>query len=424
MYFLRRILQMIPVLLVVSFIGFMLLRAMPGNPFDSERKPATPEIERNLQAKFHLDESLWKQYLRYLGVVGDAYVNVSGVAPAETGRMQENDFFQTDSQPLSDAEKKEIIQLADQTYTDPAPVGTKRVFLIGKDSETLRTNAPVRTEDERVGYVEGRLKAKPNVAIVRLTQPDLVSAEVKASVKWAKSGLINGDLGPSLKYRNHTVNDIVKQCLPVSMTLGLLAFFFAMATGIPLGCYMALRRGEWGDYVGGFVAMLSFCIPSIVIAPLLILWLAVKLKILPIALWESPWHAILPTMVLGLYFSGRIARLMREGLSTTLNAEFITTARAKGVSESAILWKHAFRLAILPVLSYSGPLLADLLTGSFVVENIFQIPGLGVFFINSIFNKDYLMTVGLVLLYALLLLVINLLVDASYSLLDRRVRNE
>ncbi len=310
MYFLRRTLQMIPVLLIVSFIGFVLIHSMPGGPFDSERKPASAEIERNLKAKFHLDEPLWKQYLRYLGVAGGS------------------------------------------------------------------------------------------------------------------SGLVNGDLGPSLKYRNHTVNDIIRQCLPVSMALGAMSFCFAMFTGIPLGCYMALRRGEWGDHLGGFIAMLSFCIPNIVIAPLLILWVAVKWHLLPVALWGSPSQMILPTIVLGLYFSGRIARLMREGLSTTLHSEFVTTARAKGASESAILWKHAFRLAILPVVSYSGPLLADLLTGSFVVENIFQIPGIGVFFINSIFNRDHTMTVGLVLVYAALLLILNMLVDLSYSLLDRRVRYE
>ena len=310
MYFLRRTLQMLPVLLIVSFIGFVLIHAMPGGPFDSERKPASEDIERNLKAKFHLDEPVWKQYLRYLGLAGDS------------------------------------------------------------------------------------------------------------------SGLVNGDLGPSLKYRNHNVNDIIKQCLPVSMTLGVMSFCFAMFTGIPLGCYMALRRGEWGDHLGGFIAMLSFCIPNIVIAPLLILWIAVKWHLLPVALWGSPSQMILPTIVLGLYFSGRIARLMREGLSTTLHSEFVTTARAKGVSESAILWKHAFRLAILPVVSYSGPLLADLLTGSFVVENIFQIPGIGVFFINSIFNRDHTMTVGLVLVYAALLLILNMLVDLSYSLLDRRVRYE
>src|SRR5207248_7590031 len=139
-------------------------------------------------------------------------------------------------------------------------------------------------------------------------------------------------------------------------------------------------------------------------------------------LWLSPAHAILPTLTLGLYFAGRIARLMREGMLTILHAEFITSARAKGLSETAVLVRHAFRLAVLPVVSYSGPLLADLLTGSFVVENIFQIPGIGVFLVNSSLNRDYTMVVGLVLLYAALLLLLNLLVDLSYSLLDRRVQ--
>jgi oligopeptide transport system permease protein len=135
-------------------------------------------------------------------------------------------------------------------------------------------------------------------------------------------------------------------------------------------------------------------------------------------------HVILPMLTLGLYFSGRVARLMREGMSTTLHSEFITTARAKGLSETAVLIKHAFRIAVLPVLSYSGPLLADLLTGSFVVENLFQIPGIGVFMVNSSLNSDYTMVVGLVLLYAVLLLVLNLAVDFAYGLLDPRVRYE
>ena len=135
-------------------------------------------------------------------------------------------------------------------------------------------------------------------------------------------------------------------------------------------------------------------------------------------------HAVLPAIALGLYFSGRISRLMREGMSTVLHEGFITTARAKGLSESAVLFKHAFRLAVLPVVSYSGPLLADMLTGSFVVETIFRVPGIGPFLVNSLQNRDALMVVGLVLLYAILLLVLNLVVDLSYSLLDRRVRHE
>jgi oligopeptide transport system permease protein len=428
MYFTKRTLQMIPILLIVSFIGILLLHLMPGGPFDSERAPATPEIRRNLEAKFHLDEPLWKQYLRYLGVAGDACVVLE--APATTAsRIAPDSFLSTEGSalPLPAGEQQQLITAADAAAVGPAPVGTMRAFAVLDDGGKLRTNAVVKLEGERVGYVQGHLswKGRSNaVAVLRLTQPDLVRDGASAKLKIARTGLIFGDFGPSQKYRNHTVNDIIKQCLPVSLVLGAMAFCFATFTGIALGCFMAVRRGEWADYAGGFIAMLSFCIPSIVTAPLLILWLAVKLKILPVALWGSPMHMILPTLVLGLYFSGRIARLMREGLSSTLHSEFITTARAKGLSEGAILWKHAFRLAVLPVVSYSGPLLADLLTGSFVVENIFQIPGIGVFFINSIFNRDQTMTIGLVLLYALLLLVLNLVVDLAYSLLDRRVRYE
>jgi len=141
-------------------------------------------------------------------------------------------------------------------------------------------------------------------------------------------------------------------------------------------------------------------------------------------LWGSASHAILPIVALGLYFSGRVARLMREGMLNVMPSEFITTARAKGLSETAVLVKHAFRLAILPVVSYSGPLLADLLTGSFVIESIFQIPGLGVFLVNGSLNRDYPMVVGLVILYAALLIVLNLVVDLTYVLLDPRVKYE
>lgn len=320
MYFLKRLLFLIPLLLSISFLAFILVRVAPGSPFDKERKPASPEIERNLKAKYHLDEPLWKQYLRYLGIGFDRN------------------------------EKGEIV--------------------------------------------------------------------------FFRGGLIRGDFGPSLKYRNHSVNDIILQGLPVSLTLGALAFLFAQGLGIPLGFYTAVRRGQWGDYIGSFFALLAVCIPGFVVGPLLIMLVAIHWRVFPAALWESPWHAILPSIALGLYFSGRISRLMREGMSNILHEGFITTARAKGLSETAVLFKHAFRLAVLPVISYSGPLLADLLTGSFVVENIFRIPGIGVFLVNSSLNRDYPMVVGLVLLYAMLLLALNLLVDLSYSLLDRRVKYE
>ena len=304
MHLIRRLLFLPLLLIVISFLAFLLVRLAPGGPFDRDRAPASPEIKRHLEAKYHLDEPLWQQYGRYL------------------------------------------------------------------------------------------------------------------------ADLAHGDFGPSLKYRNHTVNDIIQQGLPVSMTLGALAFGFALGVGLPLGFLTAVRRREWADHAGSLLALLAVCVPGFIIGPLLVMGLAVHWRVFPVALWSSPGHAVLPTVALGLYFAGRIARLMREGMNHTLNEAFITTARAKGLSDTAVLLKHAFRLAVLPVVSYSGPMLADLLTGSFVVENLFQIPGIGVFMVNSSLNRDYTMVVGLVLLYAALLLVLNLLVDQAYGFLDPRVKDE
>jgi oligopeptide transport system permease protein len=304
MYFIKRILFLVPLLLLISFLAFVLVHAMPGGPFDRERVPASPEIEHRLLAKYHLDEPILKQYVRYL------------------------------------------------------------------------------------------------------------------------DGLLHGDFGPSMKYRNHSITEIIEAGLPVSAGLGTLAFCLAMGVGLPLGFFTAVHKGEWKDYAGSLMAVVLICVPGLVVGPILIMLFAIKLRWFPVALWTSPWHAMLPMLTLGLYFAGRVARLMHEGMLTTLHAEFITAARAKGLSETDILLKHAFRIAALPVLTYAGPMLADLLTGSFVVENLFQIPGLGVFMVNSSLNADYTMVVGLVLLYAALLLLLNLGADFAHCLLDPRVRYE
>lgn len=233
-----------------------------------------------------------------------------------------------------------------------------------------------------------------------------------------------GDLGPSLKYRNHSVNDILAQTLPVSFALGWLAFGVALGAGIPLGAWAALRPGSWGDWGAAFLVLLGVCVPSFIIGPLLVLVFALKLGWFPAALWGGVWNAVLPVAALGLFFAARVARLTREGITEALRSEFIRTARAKGLSEVQILTRHAFRIGILPVVSYCGPMLADLLTGSFVIETVFQIPGTGTFFINAFNNKDYTMIVGITLLYALLLLTLNLVVDLAYAWLDPRVRHE
>ena len=242
-------------------------------------------------------------------------------------------------------------------------------------------------------------------------------------MRWLGDAL-RGDLGLSLKYRNHSVADIILQGLPVSLALGLLGFGFAIGVGVPVGFFTAMRRGGWADWGGSFLVLVGICVPGFVVGPLLVMVFALELRWFPAALWGSPMQAVLPMVALGLYFAGRVARLMREGMAQTLRSDFIRTARAKGLGEPAILMRHAFRLAVMPVVSYSGPMLADLLTGSFVVESIFQIPGIGVFIVDSSRSRDYPLVIGLVLLYAVLLLVLNLAVDLAYGLLDPRVEHE
>ncbi len=235
---------------------------------------------------------------------------------------------------------------------------------------------------------------------------------------------VRGDLGLSLKYRHHSVTDIIRQALPVSLVLGMLSFGVALGIGIPLGVYTAVHRGEPGDWAGSLLALVFVCVPAFVLGPLFVLVFGVYWRWFPVALWASPWHAVLPMATLGLFFAGRVARLMREGMTLTLQSEFILTARAKGLTDYQLLTRHALRHAIMPVISYCGPMLADLLTGSFVVESLFQIPGLGVFLVNSALGRDHTMVVGLVLLYAALLMGLNLAVDVLYRVLDPRVSHD
>lgn len=315
MYYFKRLLFLIPLLIVISMLAFGLMKVAPGSPFDRDRVPATKDVERALAARYHLDEPVWKQYLRGYGL------------------------------------------------------------LCERDAE-------------------GNFKRAP------------ASFDI------------------SYRYRNHTVSQIILDGLPVTMTLGALAFCFAMGLGIPWGVWMAVGRGRRADYFWGLFALLAVCVPALVVGPVVALGFAVRLPWFPVGLWATPMHFVLPTFALGLLFAGKVARLVRESMTTTLQSEFISAARAKGLAESAILLKHALRPALLPVVSFAAPMLADLLTGSFVVETVFQIPGLGAFFVNSSLNRDWPMLMGLVLLYAGLLLLLNLLADFAVAALDPRVRYE
>jgi len=253
--------------------------------------------------------------------------------------------------------------------------------------------------------------------------------------------IMRGDLGPSFHYRSLTVNDIIKQTFPVSLQLGVLSLLLALLIGIPLGTFAALRHNTWVDYSSSFVAILGVSIPNIVLGPLLIWAVALKLGWFPVARWGADYtqfslgfippmtlkfwkHAVLPTVALGTGLSASIARLTRASLLQVVREDYIRTARAKGLRERAVIVVHALKNALIPVITILGPLFAAIVTGTFVVERIFGINGMGQHFVNSINNRDYPVVMGTMLLYSLLLVVANLAVDMTYAWMDPRIRFE
>ncbi len=232
------------------------------------------------------------------------------------------------------------------------------------------------------------------------------------------------DFGNSLKYEGQSVNQILLRALPVSATLGLCAYIFALAVGITTGTLAALRQNSWIDYASMALAMLGISIPNFVLGPLLALVFALTLFWLPPALWDGfPSRSIiLPALTLSALYVAYIARLTRSGMLEVMRSDYIRTARAKGLSESQVVFRHALRGGLLPVVSFSGPALAFLITGTVVVERVFALPGLGNYFINACFNRDEPLIIGIVAFIAIAVLVFNLLVDISYGLIDPRIR--
>ena len=299
-YFFKRLLHGVPVLLAVATVTFLLMHAVPGGPFDRDKK-LPPEIIANIEAKYHLDKPVWQQYLLYL---------------------------------------KQVVQ---------------------------------------------------------------------------------GDLGPSYKYIGRDVSDIIRDTFPVSLTLGLCAVLVTLGLGIPAGLLSAARQNSVWDRTCIFIATLGISLPSFVLGALLILVFSHQLHWLPPALWEGPRHIILPAIALGAGFAGYIARLTRSTLLEVLKADYIRTARAKGLSETTVLVKHALKNSLSPIVSVMGPLTAGLVTGSFVIEYIFSIPGMGNYFITAVTNRDYPLIMGVTLVYAVLIVLANILVDLIYMKLDPRV---
>ncbi|HUW62349.1 MAG TPA: ABC transporter permease subunit [Candidatus Bathyarchaeia archaeon] len=302
-FIVNRLVEIVPVLFIIVTLVFFMIRLAPGGPFDTE-KSAPPEVLENLEAYYHLDLPLYRQYLMYLG------------------------------------------------------------------------------------------------------------------------RLVHGDLGPSFKNSNFSVNELIALGFPVSLELGLYALAVALAIGLAAGISASLKPNSARDYVPMSLAMAGICIPNFVLGPLLVLVFALWLGWLPSSGWDGPLYKILPALTLGAAYAAYVARLTRGSMLEVLSQDFIRTARAKGLSEARVVLRHALRGGIQPVVSFLGPAAAGLLSGSFVIETIFQIPGLGRLFVQAAFNRDYTMILGTVLFYAFLILVFNLAVDVIEAFLDPRIREE
>jgi len=232
------------------------------------------------------------------------------------------------------------------------------------------------------------------------------------------------DLGPSFKHSNRTVNEIIAEAFPVSMELGLISLCWALLIGISAGGLAALKPNTFYDYIPMSLSILGICLPTFVVGPVMVLIFGLWLNWLPVAGWNSWQDRLLPSLTLGFAYAAYISRLTRGGFMEIRHQDFIRTARAKGLTETQILLKHSLRGGILPVVSYLGPALAGIITGALVTETIFNIPGLGRFFIESALNRDYTVVMGTSLLYFTLIFVCNFLVDIFYVLLDPRVKYE
>lgn len=233
---------------------------------------------------------------------------------------------------------------------------------------------------------------------------------------------VQGDMGLSLKQRGRTVKQIISNGFKVSARVGGLSILVAIFIGIPLGSIAALNRGKWLDQIIIVMSTFGIAVPSFVVSTVLMMILSVKLNLLPTYGLTSPLHYIMPIMALSFYPTAYVSRLMRSSMLEVLGQDYMRTAKSKGLSQFVMLFKHALRNAILPVITYLGPLLAYTLTGSFVVEKIFTIPGLGSEFISSIINRDYTLIMGTTIFLAALLITINVVVDIAYKFIDPRIK--
>ncbi len=230
------------------------------------------------------------------------------------------------------------------------------------------------------------------------------------------------DLGPSYKYLGRSVNDLIREGFPKSAIIGIISILISLSVGVPLGSYCALRQNKWQDQALMLLAIVGVSVPSFILASILMYFFCLKLQLFPATGWGSIKHLVLPSLSLSSFSIAYIVRLIRSSMLDVLSQEYIKTAYSKGLSTGKVVLKHALKNAIQPVVTYLGPLTAGILTGSFVIEKIFSIPGLGRMLVVSIGNRDYTSTLGITLFYSVLLVSLNIVVDIIYTFIDPRVR--
>jgi oligopeptide transport system permease protein len=236
--------------------------------------------------------------------------------------------------------------------------------------------------------------------------------------------LLKGDLGPSFRSPGRSVNELIGAAFPVSVELGIYSLGIALMIGVTIGIVASLKANSWSDYLPSSLAMIGICLPTFVLGPLLVLLFAIHLEMFNATGWDTLRDRVLPSLTLGGHYAAYVARLTRGGMLEVLTQDYIRTARAKGASAQRVLFKHAMRGGLMPVISFLGPATAGLISGSFVIEKIFNIPGLGQHFVTSAFNRDYTMVMGTVLFYATLIIVLNMVVDILQVWLNPKLKFE
>ena len=385
-YIFKRLLIFIPVLWVIATVTFFMVRMAPGDPF-SDEKEMTEEVRERIKAYYGLDQPLWKQYLIYLGAV-----------PKEMDKHRV-------SFASGESEKEYRREDVNATLRVTATAGVETVQ---GDSQWLARS---------------------------LEQSGTNTVREVEVFRRERSGLLQGNLGPSFKHKGKSVNDIIRESFPNSLELGLCSMAIALLLGITAGAIAALKQNTILDYAPMSIAMVGICLPTFVMGPLLVLVFGLWLEWLPVAGW-SPWGGdgffpegwpgdrVLPACTLGFFYAAMVARLTRGGMLETLSQDFIKTARAKGLTETRVVVKHALRGGLLPTVSFLGPAFAGIISGSFVIETIFSIPGLGRNLIEAAINVVYTLVLGTVLFYATLILMLNLIVDILQAWLNPRIRTQ